>query len=112
MLMDMGGAGIPYQSQGYCNQMWILDLCGRSRLQDMSLPFASWARMQFVPRDRGYIMLFHRLPSGDLQTRYLGMAYPGHCYSSWFYASAMGSHELWYRIGWQESSRVRFHVWC
>lgn len=92
------------------NKIWILDPDCSKRGLDLSLPFGRWAVLEIVPDISGYAMLFHRLPSGDLQTEYMGYVYSGHRYRLSLSADSIGTHEIWYRIAWQESNRVTLDV--
>lgn len=93
------------------NKIWILDPVCFKRLLDISQPFGQWSILELAPGASGYAMLFHRLPSGDLQTKYMGYVHSGHRYRLSFCADSTGTHEMWYRIGWQESNRVTLDVW-
>jgi hypothetical protein len=115
-LVDMGagpGASAPVSSFAReCgkNLLWILDpVCSERRL-DLSQPLGQWAVVEIAPGTSGYAMLFHRIPYGDLQTRYMGYLYSGHRYRLSLCADSIGSHELWYRTGWQESNRIKLDV--
>ena len=93
------------------NKIWILDpVCFERRL-DISQPFGRRSVLELAPDTSGYAMLFHRLPSGDLQTEYMGYVHSGHRYRLSLCAASTGTHEMWYRIGWQESNRVTLDVW-
>ncbi|VVB64112.1 Uncharacterised protein [uncultured archaeon] len=93
------------------NKIWILDPDCSKRGLDLSLPFGRWSVLELAPDTSGYAMLFHRLPSGDLQTEYMGYVHSGHRYRLSLCADSTGTHEMWYRIGWQESNRVTLDVW-
>ena len=92
------------------NKIWILDPACSERYLDLSMPFGRLAVLELAPDTSGYAMLFHRLPSGELQTEYMGYIYKGHRYKLSLCANSMGTHEMWYRIGWQESNRVMLDV--
>jgi hypothetical protein len=98
-------------SQG-CNKntLWILDPICLERNIDLSLPLGRYAALELAPGTSGYAMLFHRIPYGDLQVRYMGYVYAGHRYRLSLCADSTGSHELWYRTGWQDSNRVKMDV--
>ncbi|MBN1322733.1 MAG: hypothetical protein JW986_01860 [Methanotrichaceae archaeon] len=104
ILVDMGCE----DDRSFGDRIWIAAEGKRS--EEMSLPLGSFAIEVLSPASKGYAMLFRRLPSGDLSTRFLGCLYPGHSYRYWFSADAPGTHEIWYRIGWHESNRILFHV--
>jgi hypothetical protein len=115
-LVDMGPSPVASSSdssfaQG-CNKnmLWILDPTCLERHIDFRLPLGRFGALELAPGTSGYAMLFHRIPYGDLQVRYMGYVYAGHRYRLSLCADSMGSHELWYRIGWQESNRVRMDV--
>ena len=93
------------------NKIWILDPDCSKRGLDLSLPFGQWSVLELGPDTSGYAMLFHRLPSGDLQTEYMGYVHSGHRYRLSLCADSTGTHEMWYRVGWQESNRVTLDVW-
>jgi hypothetical protein len=93
------------------NKIWILDPVCFKRLLDISQPFSQWSILELAPDTSGYAMLFHRLPSGDLQTEYMGYVHSGHRYRLSLCADSTGTHEMWYRVGWQESNRVTLDVW-
>jgi hypothetical protein len=92
------------------NKIWILDPTCSKRYLDLSRPFGLLAVLELAPDASGYAMLFHRLPSGELQTEYMGYIYRGHRYKISLCANSIGTHEMWYRIGWQESNRVMLDV--
>jgi hypothetical protein len=92
------------------NKIWILDPACSERYLDLSMPFGRLAVLELAPDTSGYAMLFHRLPSGELQTEYMGYIYKGHRYKLSLCANSIGTHEMWYRIGWQESNRVMLDV--
>lgn len=104
-LVDLGSSGF----SSWENRLWTVDAEGK-RGPDLSLYLGSWSIEEIVPADRGYAVLLRRTPSGELRVRYLGYVYPGHRYRSWFCADSVGTHELWYKVGWRESSRIRFNV--
>ena len=93
------------------NKIWILDPVCFKRGLDISQPFGQCSALELAPDTSGYAMLFHRLPSGDLQTEYLGYVHSGHRYRQSLCADSIGTHEMWYRVGWQESNRVTLDVW-
>jgi hypothetical protein len=93
------------------NKIWILDPVCFKRLLDISQPFGQSSILELAPDTSGYAMLFHRLPSGDLQTEYIGYVHSGHRYRLSLCAGSTGTHEMWYRVGWQESNRVTLDVW-
>lgn len=93
------------------NKIWILDPSCSKRGLDLSLPFGRWAAIELAPDTSGYAMLFHRLPSGDLQTEYMGYVHSGHRYRLSMCADSIGTHEMWYRIGWRNSNHVTLDVW-
>ena len=93
------------------NKIWILDPDCSKRGLDLSLPFGRWSVLELGPDTSGYAMLFHRLPSGDLQTEYMGYVHSGHRYRLSLCADSIGTHEMWYRVGWQESNHVTLDVW-
>jgi hypothetical protein len=93
------------------NKIWILDPDCSKRGLDLSLHFGQGSILDLAPDTSGYAMLFHRLPSGDLQTEYLGYVHSGHRYRQSLCADSIGTHEMWYRVGWQESNRVTLDVW-
>jgi hypothetical protein len=92
------------------NKIWILDPACSGRRQDQSISLGRFAVLELDPGVSGYAMLFHRLPSGELQTKYLGYVYSGHRYRLSQRADPVGSHEFWYRTAWKESNRVRLDV--
>jgi hypothetical protein len=98
-------------SQG-CNKntLRILDPTCLERSIDLRLPLGRYAALELAPGTSGYAMLFHRIPYGDLQVRYMGYVYAGHRYRLSLCADSTGSHELWYRTGWQDSNRVKMDV--
>jgi hypothetical protein len=115
-LVDMGaGPGASSADSSFArecgkNLLWLLDpVCSERRL-GLSLPLGRWAVIEIAPGTSGYAMLFHRIPYGDLQTRYMGYVYSGHRYRLSLCADSIGSHELRYRTGWQESNRVKLDV--
>ena len=93
------------------NKIWILDPDCSKRGLDLSLPLGRWSVLELGPDTSGYAMLFHRLPSGDLQTEYMGYVHSGHRYRLSLCADSIGTHEMWYRVGWQESNHVTLDVW-
>jgi hypothetical protein len=93
------------------NKIWILDPVCFKRGLDISQPFGQRSVLELAPDASGYAMLFHRLPSGDLQTEYMGYVHSGHRYRLSLCADSIGTHEMWYRIGWQESNRVTLDIW-
>jgi hypothetical protein len=92
------------------NRLRILAPACSDRCSDPSPTMGGWATLELAPDTSGYTMLFHRLPSGDLQIRYMGYLQSGHRYRLSLCADSIGSHELWYRVGWQESNRVKLDV--
>jgi hypothetical protein len=115
-LVDMGaGPGASSSDSSFArecgkNLLWILDpVCSERRL-DLSLPLGEGTVVEISPGTSGYAMLFHRIPYGDLQIRYMGYIYSGHRYKLSLCADSIGSHELWHRTGWQESNRVKLDV--
>jgi hypothetical protein len=92
------------------NTLWILDPTCSEKNIDLSLPLGRYAALELAPGTSGYAMLFHRIPYGDLQVRYMGYVYAGHRYRLSLCADSTGSHELWYRTGWQDSNRVKMDV--
>ena len=94
---------------GSRSKLWVLDPCNSLR-SDLSLPLGTRAAIEISPGYSSYVTLYRRLPSGDLQTEYLGYLYKGHKYRLWFCSPLAGTHELWYRTGWQESNRIRVHI--
>ncbi len=102
--VDMGEA----ENSG-CSKLWALDSC-KGKVSDLFLPAGARAAMEILPGYSSYLTLYHRLPSGDLQTEYLGYLYKGHSYRLSFCPDTAGTHEFWYRTGWQESNRVRFNA--
>jgi hypothetical protein len=115
-LIDMGAksvaarASTPFDRGSGKSKIWIIDPYCQKRLLDLSLPLGCCALLELDPGTSGYAMLFHRLPSGGLQTRYLGFIYSGHRYRLPLCADSPGSHEIWYRVGWQESNRALMDV--
>lgn len=91
------------------SKLWVLDSCNSLR-SDISLPLGARAAVEISPGYSSYVTLYRRLPSGDLQTEYMGYLYKGHKYRIWFCSPLAGTHELWYRTGWQESNRIRVNM--
>jgi hypothetical protein len=92
------------------SKIWILDPVCFKRLLGISQPFGRWSILELDPGNSGYTTLFHRHPSGDLQTEYMGYVHSGHKYRLSLCADSIGTHELWYRTGWLESNRVTLDV--
>ncbi len=90
------------------DRIWIAAEGGRRG--ELALPLGSFAMEVLSPANKGYAMLFHRLPSGDLSIQFMGYLHLGHSYRYWFCGDALGTHEIWYRIGWHESNSILFHV--
>ena len=116
---DSGSGGADYHatSEGSSfirgcgnNKIWILDPLCLKRSLGISQPINQWFVLELAPETTGYAMLFHRHPSGDLQTEYMGYVHSGHLYRLSLCADSIGTHEMWYRIGWQESNRVTLDV--
>jgi len=107
VLIDAGGGN----NQG-CgeNMLWIEGPPGCENRFDLSMPEGSLAVELISPGTSGYMMLFRRLPTGDLQLRYMGYVYSGHRYRLNFCADYPGSSEVWYKVGFKESDHIRFHV--
>lgn len=93
------------------SKIWILDPVCFKRLLDIRQPFGQQSVLELAPDTSGYAMLFHRLPSGDLQTEYMGYVHSGHKYRLSLCANSIGTHEMWYRVSWQESNHVTLDVW-
>jgi hypothetical protein len=93
------------------NKIWILDPVCFKRGLDISQPLGQGSVLELAPDTSGYAMLFHRSPSGDLQTEYMGYVHSGHRYRLSLCEDSIGTHEMWYRVGWQESNRVTLDVW-
>lgn len=91
------------------SELWVLDSCNGLQ-SDLTLPLGERAEVEISPGYSSYVMLYRRLPSGDLQTEYLGYLYKGHKYRLRFCSPLAGTHEMWYRTGWQESNRIRIHM--
>lgn len=91
------------------SELWILGPCN-SLHSDLSLPLGERAAVEVSPGYSSYATLYRRLPSGGLQTEYLGYLYKGHKYRLWFCSPLVGTHEMWYKTGWQESNRIRIHM--
>jgi hypothetical protein len=106
-LLDTG-IGTPASAEG--KSLWIQDPMSSSRYAEVTLPASKSTAAETIPEDSGYMMLFHRLPSGDLQSQYMGYIYRGHQYKLLFSSDYAGTHEIWYRVGWKESNRILFHV--
>jgi hypothetical protein len=106
-LLDTGMGG-PASALG--KSLWIQDPVSSSRYAEATLPASKSTAAETIPVDSGYMMLFHRLPSGDLQSQYMGYIYRGHQYRLLFSSDCTGTHEIWYRVGWKESNRILFHV--
>jgi hypothetical protein len=108
---DLQGYVIPSDpaSPGRQNQLWVLDIWGKRSL-DLSLPAGKEALLEIVPSLSGYLSLFHRHPSGELQVQYLGYITTGRKYLTWICSAEVGTHEIWYRTAWQESNTARVHV--
>jgi hypothetical protein len=96
-------------SSGTQSQLWVLDFCGKRSL-DLSLPAGEDAALEIVPSSSGYLSLFHRHPSGELQILYLGYVTTGRKYRTWMRSAEVGTHEIWYRTSWRESNTARVHV--
>jgi uncharacterized protein (DUF3820 family) len=94
------------------NKLWIACLTGPLRLSELSLPMGSWAAMELIPYEEGYVTIFQRSPSGELSTGFKGYVYPRHKYRLWFDADLPGTYQLWYRAGYHDSNKVSFRVYC
>lgn len=89
------------------SRLWILDpICSEKRLE-LSLPLGQGTFIELAPGSSGYAMLMQRLPWGERKIRYLGYVYSGHRYRLWFCADSTGTYEIWYKVCWQESNRIR-----
>jgi hypothetical protein len=99
--------GVGYESRG--SKLWALDAFNTQHLE-ISLPAGTDSAVEIAPGYSSYATLYRRLPSGDLQTQYLGYLYKGHRYRLGLFSLLTGTHELWFRTGWQESNRIRLHI--
>jgi hypothetical protein len=93
------------------NSLWIVDATGWNRRLSLCMPMYRWAREEIVPATGGYLTVYERYPSGYIRSYYMGYVYPHHRYKLWFYADEPGTHEVWYKVGWQESNHIWFYVW-
>jgi hypothetical protein len=91
------------------SELWALDSCD-DRHSEVDLPSGTSAMVEISPGYSSYVTLYQRLPSGDLQAEYLGYLYRGHSYRLGLCPLLIGTHELWFRTGWQESNRIRLHI--
>jgi len=91
------------------SKLWALDSYD-GRHSEIVLPSGTSAVVEITPGYSSYVTLYHRLPSGDLQAEYIGYLYKGHNYSLGLCPLLTGTHEMWFRTGWQESNRIRLHV--
>jgi hypothetical protein len=109
---DLQGYVVPIgsASPGTQNRLWVLDLGGK-RCLDIYLPAGKKSALEIVPASSSYLNIFHRHPSGELQNQYLGYVAAGQKYRSWICSAEVGTHEIWYRTGWQESNKARIHMW-
>lgn len=89
------------------SRLWILDpVCSEKRLE-LGLPLGQGTFIELAPGSNGYAMLMQRPPWGDQKIRYLGYVYSDHRYRLWFCPDSTGTYEIWYKVGWKESNRVR-----
>ncbi len=101
---DLGAVGYSGGSE-----IWAIDSCGAQKF-DISVPLGASAEVEIAPGFSSYATLYHRLPSGSLQAEYLGYLHKGHSYRLGICPLAAGTHEMWYRTGWQESNRITMYA--
>jgi hypothetical protein len=106
-LLDTGTTA-PASAEG--KSLWIRGTMTSSRYAEANILAGIVAAAQTIPADTGYMMLFHRLPSGDLQSQYMGYVYRGHQYTLLFSSDYAGTHEILCKVGWKDSNHIRFHV--
>ena len=97
-------------AQGGCKSaLWAISPCGARSLSAV-VPRGSTAMLAMDAKENGYAVLMERLPSGELSSRYLGYIYKGSSYSLPLKADSPGTHDIWYRVGFQESNRIKLSV--
>ena len=74
------------------------------------VPRGSTTMLAMDAKENGYAVLMERLPSGELSSRYLGYIYKGSSYSLQLKADSLGIHDIWYRVGFQESNCIKLSV--
>lgn len=96
--------------QGGCKSaLWAVSPCGSKSLST-TLPSGTMAMLVMDARENGYARIMERLPSGGLSSRYLGYIHKGNSYSLSLKADDPGIHEIWYRVGFQESNHVKLSI--
>lgn len=93
------------------NALWIVDPKGQYRRTSLRIPLRSWAREELIPGTSGPLTIYERYPGGSVQRYNMGYAYAGYRYMVWFHADTAGTHDIWYRVGGQDSNHVSFSVY-
>jgi len=103
-LVDLGPVDSQYMGQVLKdvpgeNGLWIADGYSQDRKVNLNAPVKSWTNQEIVPSREGDLMVYYRLPSGEIKSYNMGYVHPQHRYWMWFYGDIPGTYQVWYTIG-------------
>lgn len=87
------------------NALWVVG--DNEEMNDsLSVPLGNYARVFITPSQGGNVVVEQLNPDDQLQTIDVGMVEPFHTYGIWFYADALGTHQMRYSVNGSDYSDV------